>query len=435
MNYAYVYYFNDAAKLSEFLVSYESLMATKPKYPIYCMLGGACINQKFVEFLSSLGVGYLISDMPCSVATRDCQGHRTSVYDCVGKMDIFLFTQFDKIVYLDTDTFICKNIDELFNAPDGSMATHHDEKMANRGGCNAGVLVIKPNIETWNKLYLSLQSGMALNKFQFKDDQAFLSQIYDYENNNSLKLNYMYNLIFKLSNEYIQNPLFDVNSVKIWHMCTPIVQKLEDATSSRCFENRDVKISYTLSDNIFNDYISFYDKVINKYRTIYPYLPLAHTKMYIENVNITLTIALNSDMSGDDSLFAMLSSIASQRLVPFNNLQIFIYGTSYPKKIIENKLFISLPIVYRFMESEERDCKNIIKNCHSDYILFMDNFLFTSPEMLWEIFEEIKKYPFSTLQFNVVNDTFNECSHVNVFPVNKDNNDIKKIDLQLAVKI
>ena len=65
----------------------------------------------------------------------------------------------------------------------------------------------------------------------------------------------------------------------------------------------------------------------------------------------------------------------------------------------------------------------------------MDNFLFTSPEMLWKIFEEIKKYPFSTLQFNVVNDAFNECSHVNVFPVNKDNNDIKKIDLQLAVKI
>lgn len=42
------------------------------------------------------------------------------------------------------------------------------------------------------------------------------------------------------------------------------------------------------------------------------------------------------------------------------------------------------------MEAEERDCKNIIKNCHSDYILFMDNFLFTSPEMLWEISKEIK---------------------------------------------
>ena len=70
-----------------------------------------------------------------------------------------------------------------------------------------------------------------------------------------------------------------------------------------------------------------------------------------------------------------------------------------------------------------------------DYAIYLDNFLFISPEMLWKIFEEIKKYPFSTLQFNVVNDTFNECSHVNVFPVNKDNNDIKKIDLQLAVKI
>ena len=55
--------------------------------------------------------------------------------------------------------------------------------------------------------------------------------------------------------------------------------------------------------------------------------------------------------------------------------------------------------------------------------------------MLWEISEEIKTYPFSTLQFNVVNDAFNECSHVNVFPVNKDIDDVKKIDLQLAVKI
>ena len=69
-------------------------------------------------------------------------------------------------------------------------------------------------------------------------------------------------------------------------MCTPTVQKLEDVASPRCFENRDAKTSYALSDNIFNDYISFYDKVINKYRTIYPHLPLAHTKMYIENVNI-----------------------------------------------------------------------------------------------------------------------------------------------------
>ena len=61
MNYAYVYYFSDSSKLSEFIVSYESLKATHPKYPIYCMLGEACIYQKFVEFLASLGVGYLIS--------------------------------------------------------------------------------------------------------------------------------------------------------------------------------------------------------------------------------------------------------------------------------------------------------------------------------------------------------------------------------------
>ena len=55
MNYAYVYYFSDSSKLSEFIVSYESLKATHPKYPIYCVLGEACINQKFVDFLTSIG--------------------------------------------------------------------------------------------------------------------------------------------------------------------------------------------------------------------------------------------------------------------------------------------------------------------------------------------------------------------------------------------
>ena len=62
MNYAYVYYFSDSSKLSEFIVSYESLKATHPKYPIYCVLGEACINQKFVDFLTSIGVGFLICD-------------------------------------------------------------------------------------------------------------------------------------------------------------------------------------------------------------------------------------------------------------------------------------------------------------------------------------------------------------------------------------
>ena len=112
MNYAYVYYFSDSSKLSAFIVSYESLKATHPKYPIYCMLGEACINQKFVDFLTSIGVGFLICDTPCSIATRNSSGIRTSTFDVAGKMDIFLHTQFDKIVCIDTDTYINQNIDD-----------------------------------------------------------------------------------------------------------------------------------------------------------------------------------------------------------------------------------------------------------------------------------------------------------------------------------
>ena len=433
MNYAYVYYFSDSSKLSEFIVSYESLKATHPKYPIYCMLGEACINQKFVDFLTSIGVGFLICDTPCSIATRNSSGIRTSTFDVAGKMDIFLHTQFDKIVCIDTDTYINKNIDELFNAPDGSMATHHDEMDAKGGGCNSGVLVIKPSVDTWNKLYQAIKNGFISNKFEFKNDQDFLNYIYNYDNNPHLKLNYMYNLIFRLANEYIKNPLFDILSVKIWHMCTPIVQKLEDVSTARCFTNRNNLQDYSLTDEIFNKYTEFYNEVINKYKKLYPYLPLANTVTYVKSTNVnTLSLLIDCDNVSEDNLFAILSNILSQRCVNFKNIQIVLWGNNIPYSLLQNKLFSSLNISVLPGDNTKI---TVLNKCMTNYAIYLDNFLFISPEMLWEIFEEIKKYPFSTLQFNVVNDAFNECSHVNVFPVNKDIDDVKKIDLQLAVKI
>ena len=124
--------------------------------------------------------------------------------------------------------------------------------------------------------------------------------------------------------------------------------------------------------------------------------------------------------------------LLSQRCVNFKNIQIVLWGNNIPHSLLQNKLFSSLNISVLPGDNTKI---TVLNKCMTNYAIYLDNFLFISPEMLWKIFEEIKKYPFSTLQFNVVNDTFNECSHVNVFPVNKDNNDIKKIDLQLAVKI
>lgn len=432
MNCAYVYYFSDSSKLSEFIVSYESLKATHPKYPVYCMLGEACINQKFVNFLNSIGVGFLICDTPCSIATRDSSGSRTSTFDVMGKMDVFLQTQFDKIVCIDTDTYISKNIDELFNAPDGSMATHHDELSANGGGCNSGVLVIHPSVSTWNKLYGAIRDGFISNKFEFKNDQDFLNYIYDYNNNPHLKLNYMYNLVFRLANEYIKNPLFDVSSVKIWHLCTPIVQKLEDVSTSRCFANRNELQDYSLTDEIFNKYTAFYNEIINKYKKLYPYLPLANTVTYTEQNNInSLSLPINCNNITEDNLFAVLSNIASQRYVTSKDVQVILWGDTIPYNLLQNKLFSSLNISALIGNNTK---ETVLKKCRTDYALHIDNFLFTSPEMLWEIFREMDKYPGFSLQFDMVDDKYTKIDTVDVLFLNNDFG-IKSIDLQLGVQI
>lgn len=281
MNYAYVYYFGDTEKLSEFLVSYESLKATNPKYQICCLCGGTTINKKMFNFLREIGINPLICDFAQSYATKQPNGNRISCLDVAGKIDIFKYEDFDKVVLIDTDTYVKKNIDELFELPDGSMATHHDCLSETRGSGNSGVVVLKPNLNTWYKFYESIRQGYITGNMEYDNDQTFLIKHYDFDNNPQLHLNYMYNTIFRLINEYKENPLFDIDSVKIFHFTrVDNNDKINNVSEKHFFNNRWDSLDYELTDKLFDEYITFYDKVINEYKEKYPYIALANTVYY-----------------------------------------------------------------------------------------------------------------------------------------------------------
>ncbi|MBR6253134.1 MAG: hypothetical protein IKR04_04800 [Clostridia bacterium] len=74
--------------------------------------------------------------------------------NCWTKLHIFNQTQFDKIVFLDADIMVLKNLDHLFNCP--HMTSCLDGEYFNIwpgwDHFNSGCIVIEPSNELYNKI-------------------------------------------------------------------------------------------------------------------------------------------------------------------------------------------------------------------------------------------------------------------------------------------
>lgn len=254
----YCYYLDSMDRLSEFVVSFESLRATNPKYPVGCLLGVSIQdNKKLLYFLEQLKVIPLLNNKPCSEIVYD-ENDVASIWCCSGKLELFRFAQYKKIVYLDTDTWVVKNIDDLFSFPSVSMATHGYEPSV-----NGGVLVLEPSQDVINKYLMERDIGIFRKKFNYKFDQDFLGAT---TNVNIISSNY---------NSIIPNVSrcvgVNVSEVKIWHFGTA-TYKYEDVSWEEIISNT-LHTDPVL--NIIKRYLIYFKKIIEVYREKYPYMPLA----------------------------------------------------------------------------------------------------------------------------------------------------------------
>lgn len=87
------------------------------------------------------------------------------MYDIL-KAEVFTFTDYDRVVIVDTDTILTRNIDEVFD-DDGIIFTR-DAYLG--GGCwNSGFMVVTPNMEYYNELreiYLTFDYGISSRGWQ-----------------------------------------------------------------------------------------------------------------------------------------------------------------------------------------------------------------------------------------------------------------------------
>lgn len=99
------------------LVLYHSLMATKPKYPFVVAVTDT-LPQDAQETLKRFGIELVTVDLLILPASRfDPSKTEARFTDIWTKVRVFALEQFEKVVFLDSDMIVRRNMDEIFDLP------------------------------------------------------------------------------------------------------------------------------------------------------------------------------------------------------------------------------------------------------------------------------------------------------------------------------
>ena len=124
------------------------------------------------------------------------------------KLALWKLTQYRRVVFLDADTLVVKNIDNLFGYPEFCAAPNLYHSLADMHRLNSGVFVAEPNASTYTDMLARLDLP---DVFWRRTDQTFLESYFpDWHG-----LPYTYNALQYL---YFRLPeLWKWSSIKVVH--------------------------------------------------------------------------------------------------------------------------------------------------------------------------------------------------------------------------
>ncbi|CAN6811644.1 unnamed protein product [Brassica oleracea] len=108
-----------------------------------------------------------------SLLANPNQVHPTRFWGVYTKLKIFNMTDYKKVVYLDADTIVVKNIDDLFKCSKFCANLKHSERL------NSGVMVVEPSQALFNDMIRKVKTLSSYTG----GDQGFLNSYYpDFQN-------------------------------------------------------------------------------------------------------------------------------------------------------------------------------------------------------------------------------------------------------------
>ena len=202
-NYSYITLLTNDSYVYGVALLVESMERVGTKYPLHVLITDT-VSAASIEILNQLGVTYELLD---KIETpEDIMAHNVKYNAAVAgtwrycwtKFKIFDQTQFDKIIFLDADIMILKNIDHLFEKPHMTAALDGEYfgLWPNWPHFNSGCVVIEPS----HQLFLDiLDFANNLDPNNLPDyivaDQEVLNLYFkDWPEQKELHLNKYYNI-------------------------------------------------------------------------------------------------------------------------------------------------------------------------------------------------------------------------------------------------
>lgn len=186
----YMFYMSNDNYLISTLCAYASLIQTRPKYQIYCAVTNK-VSWKTQYTLKKWGLQtVLVDDIQIP---EKFQNYYNNVdkktdhwFNAYGKIAIFALEQFKKIVFIDSDTFIYQNIDDLFNYDHFGAVQDTGYLLEEKNIFNSGVMVIKPSR---TELANIIKFSNELPAESIKCEQELLNKFYTHYTNISMYYN------------------------------------------------------------------------------------------------------------------------------------------------------------------------------------------------------------------------------------------------------
>ena len=190
---AYITVLTTNEYLDGVLALYQSLKDVGSKYPLVVGVTGN-IFPYARELLTKLKIEMV--ELEDFSFTEECKKRLKAFgtphwYYTSAKLQVFGLTQFEKVVFLDSDMLVLKNIDHLFECPHLTAAEDspmlYEEEQEKHYQLNSGLMVIEPNKEIEKSL-------KELSSIHLLPDQELIHLQYpDWVNQRELHLPVTYN--------------------------------------------------------------------------------------------------------------------------------------------------------------------------------------------------------------------------------------------------
>ncbi len=221
-NKSYITVLSTENYLKGVLCLIESLKRTNTKYPISVLVTDN-ISSTIEGVLKQNKVNVIRKNKVCvpkSIKMKNQMGnfeHWTNTFD---KLQIFELTEFQKLVYLDSDMYVRKNIDELFekesmsatiDRPTGPIfLDDYEIKLT------SGIMVIEPE-EGILQTFMNILSTIE-NKRENVGDQDILQEYdKDWGRKKELHLDVKYNMFFPHMDYYTHYKNYTINDLFVVH--------------------------------------------------------------------------------------------------------------------------------------------------------------------------------------------------------------------------